>query len=609
MTCRIEDHALIGNTRTAALVGSDGCIDWLCLPRFDSDACFASLLGDHDNGCWRIAPAGAVRSTRRRYRDGSLVLETEFVTDTGAARIVDCMPTWDGRTDVVRIVEGIRGTVAMSMELVIRFGYGSIVPWVRRTDGELIAMAGPHALILRCDVETRGEDMRTVADFDISEGQWREFVLTHFESHEERPLPIEAGASIRESERWWRDWSDRCTYDGEWPDMVRRSLITLKALTYSPTGGMVAAPTTSLPEHIGGIRNWDYRYCWLRDATFTLYALLLGGYREEARDWREWLVRAAAGRPQDLQILYGVAGERRVPEFELPWLAGYEDSRPVRVGNAATRQLQLDVYGEVMDALHLARGAGIATDPHVWRIQRAILDFLESGWDDPDNGIWEIRGDRQHFTHSRVMCWVAMDRAIKGAERFGLDGPVDDWRTLRDRIHYDVCRNGFDADRNSFVQHYGTSEVDASLLMIPLVGFLPPTDPRVTGTVDAIERDLVHDGLVLRYRTESGVDGLPEGEGFFLPCSFWYVDNLSLVGRRDEALPIFERLIGLCNDVGLIAEEYDPLSNRMLGNFPQALTHVALINAARNLSRGLEGPAEERPRGEPPPEHATHPSD
>jgi GH15 family glucan-1,4-alpha-glucosidase len=607
MACRIEDHALIGNTRTAALIGSDGCMDWLCLPRFDSDACFASLLGDRSNGCWLLAPAGEIRSRRRTYREGTLILETEFVTDSGAVRLIECMPTWSGRTDIVRIVEGIRGRVPMRMELVIRFDNGSIVPWVHREHGALVATAGPHTLLLRCDVETHGEDMRTVADFEISAGQWREFVLTYHPSHEDRPLPVEAAASVVEAERWWCHWSSLSTYDGQWPEMVHRSLITLKALTYSPTGGIVAAPTTSLPECIGGVRNWDYRYCWLRDATFTLYALLLAGYRDEARAWREWLVRAAAGRPGDLQILYGLSGERRVPEFEVPWLAGYENSAPVRIGNAAANQFQLDVYGEVMDALHLARGAGIDAEPHVWRIQRAILDFLESNWEQPDNGIWEVRGGRRHFTHSRVMSWVAVDRAIKDIERFDLDGPVDDWRKLRDRIHADVCENGFDADANSFVQFYGSKELDASLLMIPLVGFLPPGDDRVRGTVDALQRGLVHDGLVLRYRTAAHVDGLPPGEGYFLPCSFWLVDNLSLLGRRDEALAIFERLLDLCNDVGLIAEEYDPFEKRMLGNFPQALTHVALINAATNLSRGREGPAEDRARAEPPPGQALGP--
>ncbi|HUF69613.1 MAG TPA: glycoside hydrolase family 15 protein [Longimicrobiales bacterium] len=595
MGCRIEDHALIGNTRTAALVGNDGCMDWLCLPRFDSPACFASLLGDHENGCWRISPAIEARTVRRSYRDGTLVLDTEFHTGSGAFRVIDCMPPWPGRTDIVRVVEGLSGRVPVRMELVIRYGNGSIVPWVRNENGSLIATAGPDTLIFRSDVPTHGEDHRTCAEFEITEGQRQDFVLTYMASHEARPLPIDPDASIAETERWWREWMAHCTYDGEWPDMVRRSLMTLKALTYSPTGGIVAAPTTSLPELIGGVRNWDYRYCWLRDATFTLYALLLGGYREEAREWREWLVRAAAGRPHDLQILYGLAGERHVPEFEVPWLDGYEGSRPVRVGNAAAGQFQLDVYGEVMDTLHLARAAGLDAQPHVWRIQRSILDFLESNWERPDNGIWEMRGDPKHFTHSRVMAWVAVDRGIKGVERFGLDGPLDQWRALRSRIHDDVCRNGYDADANTFVQQYGSKELDASLLMIPLVGFLPPDSRRVHGTTEAIERSLVYDGgLVLRYRTDLTIDGLPPGEGYFLPCSFWLVDNLAMMGRRDEALATFERLLDLCNDVGLIAEEYDPAEKRMLGNFPQALTHVALINAARNLSSAAGGPAEER---------------
>jgi len=602
MACRIEDYALIGNTRTAALVGKDGSIDWLCMPRFDSDACFAGLLGDDDNGCWRIGPADGAKAGRRAYREGSLLLETEFETGTGAVRMLDCMPPWNGRSDVVRVIECTRGRVAMRMDLVIRFGNGAVVPWVRKEDGALIATAGPDTVILRSDVPTQGEDLRTGAEFEIAEGQRLDFVLSWLPSHEPRPLPVDPDASVEQTELWWRRWSDQCTYEGEWADVVRRSLITLKALTYSPTGGIVAAPTTSLPEQIGGVRNWDYRYCWLRDATFSLYALLLGGYRDEARAWREWLVRAAAGQPQDLQILYGLAGERRVPEFELPWLSGYEGSTPVRVGNEAAGQFQLDVYGEVMDALHLARAAGIEAQPHVWRIQCAILDFLESNWERPDNGIWEMRGPRQHFTHSKVMAWVAVDRAIKGVERFGVDGPVDRWRSLRSGIHDDVCRNGFDADRNAFVQRYGSKELDASLLMLALVGFLPPDDARVRGTVDAIQQDLVQDGLVLRYRTEQNVDSLPPGEGCFLPCTFWLIDNLAIMGRRDEALPIFERLLALCNDVGLISEEYDPGSGRLLGNFPQALTHVALINAARNLSRAAGGPAEDRAHAEPPPE-------
>jgi GH15 family glucan-1,4-alpha-glucosidase len=604
MACRIEDYALIGNTRTAGLVGVDGSIDWLCLPRFDADACFAGLLGDEDNGFWRVGPADGSRASHRAYREGSLLLETGFQTGSGAVRLLDCMPPWNGRSDVVRIVECVRGRVSMRMDLVIRFGNGSVVPWVRKEDGVLIATAGPDTVMLRSDVPTQGEDLRTHAEFEISEGQRLDFVLTWVPSHERRPLPVDPDASVEETERWWRRWSDPCTYEGEWADIVKRSLITLKALTYSPTGGIVAAPTTSLPEQIGGVRNWDYRYCWLRDATFTLYALLLGGYREEARAWREWLVRAAAGQPGDLQILYGLSGERRVPEFELPWLSGYEGSTPVRVGNAAAGQFQLDVYGEVMDALHLARGAGIEAEPHVWRIQRAILDFLESNWERPDNGIWEMRGPQQHFTHSKVMAWVAVDRGIKGIERFGVDGPIDRWRTLRSRIHDDVCRNGFDAEANTFVQRYGSKELDASLLMIALVGFLPPEDPRVRGTVDAIQRQLVEEGLVLRYRTELNLDALPPGEGCFLPCTFWLIDNLALLGRRDEALPMFERLLDLCNDVGLISEEYDPASGRLLGNFPQALTHVALINAARNLSSAAGGPAEERAHGEPPPEAA-----
>jgi GH15 family glucan-1,4-alpha-glucosidase len=584
MPLPIEDYALIGDCHTAALVGRDGSIDWLCFPRFDSGACFAALLGEARHGRWLIAPAGEARQVRRRYRDNTLILETEFETNEGAVRIIDSMPPSSERWDIVRIVEGLRGQVAMRLELIIRFDYGSIVPWVRKPDHTLLATAGPHTLELHTGVDIRGENMTSVAKFSVSKGQRTPFVLNYRPSHEATTAAIDPEQALEQAERSWREWSDRCTYRGRWRDAVVRSLITLKALTYAPTGGVIAAPTTSLPEQSGGVRNWDYRYCWLRDATFTLNALLLAGYQEEAVAWGEWLLRAAAGRPQDLQILYSVTGERRLDEFELTWLPGYHGAAPVRVGNAASKQFQLDVYGEVMDTLHLARCAGLNPEPHSWQIQLVLLKFLESHWQHPDEGIWEIRGPRRHFTHSKVMAWVAFDRAVKAVERFGLDGPLDHWRSVRNAIHAQVCAAGFDAKRNTFVQYYESKHLDASLLLIPLVGFLPPDDPRVRGTVEAIERELVVDGLVLRYLSASNVDGLPPGEGVFLPCSFWLADNLALIGRRQEAEALFERLLALRNDLGLLSEEYDPRSGHMLGNFPQALTHMALINTARLLT-------------------------
>ena len=592
----IEDYALIGNTRTAALVGRNGSIDWYCPPRFDAPACFAALVGTRDNGRWRIAPAGHVRRVRRRYRDHTLVLETEFTASHGSVRVVDCMPLWPGRTDIVRIVEGLSGTTTMNLELVIRFGYGVVIPWVRRVDGLLLATAGPDSLMLTADVEVRGKDFTSVAHFTVARGQRLSFVLTHFSSHESVPLPIDAEAAVAATEQTWRNWCAQCTYDGRWNDAVDRSLITLKALTYAPTGGIVAAPTTSLPEAIGGVRNWDYRYSWPRDSTFTLYALLLSGYREEARSWRQWLLRAAAGRPEDLQTVYGLAGERDLREVELPWLRGYMGSRPVRVGNGASRQRQLDIYGEVIDALHLGRRAGLDPDADTWRLERVLLSFIESAWREPDQGLWEMRGEAQHFTHSKLMTWVAFDRAIHAATLYGLDAPLERWRKLRAKIRADILRHGFDTKRGTFVQHYGSKDVDASLLLIPIVGFLKPDDPRVRGTLRAIEQNLVVDGLVARYGTGTGVDGLPPGEGAFLPCSFWLADGLNLVGRRAEANALFERLLALRNDVGLLAEEYDPHAKCALGNFPQALTHVALVNTARNLSR-RGGPAEHRSRG------------
>ena len=585
MPLRIEDYALIGDCHTAALVGRDGSIDWLCLPRFDSGACFAALLGDPSHGRWLIAPAGEVVGTRRRYRDHTLILETEFETSEGAVRIIDCMPLSDERWDVLRIVEGVRGRVPMHMELVIRFDYGSIVPWVRRSGDALFAIAGPDGVELRTPVAVQGENMKTVARFEVRAGERIPFTLNYRPSYEASQPATDPELLLEKTERQWHEWSARCAYDGQWHDAVVRSLITLKALTFAPTGGIVAAPTTSLPEQQGGVRNWDYRYCWLRDATFTLNAMLLAGYQEEAVAWREWLLRAVAGRPQDLQTLYSVTGERRLDEYELSWLPGYGGAAPVRIGNAASTQFQLDVYGEVMDTLHLARAAGLEPEPTAWRIQVELLDFLESGWRQPDEGIWEVRGPRLHFTHSKVMAWVAFDRAIKDAEKFSLAGPVARWKELRDEIHAEVCTRGFDARRNTFVQSYDSQYLDASVLLIPQVGFLPPDDPRVRGTVEAIERHLVVDGgLVLRYSTATAIDALPEGEGAFLPCSFWLADGLVLIGRRAEGEALFERLIALSNDLGLLAEEYDPHERRMLGNFPQALTHMALINTARLLS-------------------------
>ena len=586
MAAPIEDYALIGDTHTAGLVSREGSIDWLCLPRFDSPACFAALLGDRSNGRWLLAPAGGVQEVRRRYQGDSLVLETEYRTDDGVVRVIDCMPPRHRDPDVARVVEGIKGRVRMRMDLTIRFDYGSIVPWVRREGGALHAVAGPDSVWLRTPVPVWGENWTTLADFTVAEGERAPFMLTWHASHRPAPRRIDPVRALGDTEAWWGEWASGVDYAGGWQDAVIRSLLTLKALTYTPTGGIVAAPTTSLPEQLGGVRNWDYRYCWLRDATFTLSALMLAGLAEEAKAWREWLMRAVAGQPRQMQILYGVAGERRITEQELDWLAGYEGSRPVRVGNAAVNQFQLDVYGEVMDTLHLGRHIGLESDETAWDFQRALLEFLESNWREPDEGIWEIRGPRRHFTHSKVMAWVALDRAIKTVELLGHDGPVDRWRGIRRELHDEVCREGYDSERDTFVQYYGADHLDASLLQIPLVGFLPPDDPRVKGTVAAIQRELMVDGLVQRYPPEGSpsVDGLPPGEGTFLACTFWLADNLALMGRRDEALAIFERLLTLRNDVGLLAEQYDPASGRQLGNFPQAFSHVALVNTANYLS-------------------------
>jgi GH15 family glucan-1,4-alpha-glucosidase len=596
MPLPIEGYALIGDTQTAALVGLDGSIDWLCFPRFDSPACFAALLGDEGHGHWSLRPVGHVRRATRRYRDRTLVLETELTTDTGTVRIVDCMPIRGRDPDVVRVVECVSGRVAMRMDLVIRFDYGSVLPWVRRHDGRLLAVAGPDALSLFTPVRTHGERMTTVAEFELHKGDRVPFVLTWHPSHVRAPAHVDPFQAVADTEAWWMGWADACTVGGRWKDVALRSLITLKALTYEPTGGIVAAVTTSLPEKLGGVRNWDYRYCWVRDATFTLFSLMLGGYQREAEAWRDWLLRAVAGSPEQMQIMYGPRGERRLVEQELDWLPGYEGSRPVRIGNAAARQFQLDVYGEVMDSLHQARTIGIDPDPYSWDLQRALMDFLESNWREADEGIWEVRGGRRHFTHSKVMAWVAFDRAVKSVDQLGLDGPVHRWRAARREVHQEVCREGYDPARNTFTQSYGSKDLDASLLMIATVGFLPPDDPRVAGTVAAIERELCRDGFVMRYPAdEGGVDGLPAGEGVFLPCSFWLADNMALAGRDDDATAMFERLLGVANDVGLLSEEYDLDNRRLVGNFPQAFTHVALVNTAHNLTRAA-GPARQRPQ-------------
>jgi GH15 family glucan-1,4-alpha-glucosidase len=584
----IEDYGLIGDLQSAALVSRHGCIDWLCLPRFDSGAVFAALVGTPENGHWTVQPEGEFRSPGRRYRGDTLVLETDFETPSGAARLLDFMPPRETKPDVVRIVEGVRGRVDMRMELVLRFDYGSIVPWVRNLDGTLLAIAGPEAMSLRTPIALEGRNLRTFASFSVKEGERVPFVLTWCPSNEPLPDPVDAETALEDTLSFWDEWAAMCTYQGEWHDAVHRSLLTLKALTYAPTGGIVAAPTTSLPEAIGGVRNWDYRYCWLRDATLTLLAFVRAGYLEEAEAWRDWLLRAIAGSPEDLQIMYGVAGERRLVELELPWLAGYEGSVPVRVGNAACRQLQLDVYGEIVDALHSARRKGLEASDDAWALARKTFDWLESGWRQEDEGIWEVRGPRRHFTHSKVMAWVAFDRAVKTVERLDREGPVERWRAIRSEIKEDVLRSGYDADRGAFVQYYGSDRLDASLLLMPLVGFLPAKDPRVLGTVEAIERELLRDGFVERYRADEenvDVDGLPPGEGVFLPCSFWLAAVRAQQGRIDAAVELYERLLSLRNDLGLLAEEYDPERERFVGNFPQAFTHLTLVETAFTLTR------------------------
>jgi GH15 family glucan-1,4-alpha-glucosidase len=594
--------------QSAALVGKDGSIDWLCLPRFDSPACFAALLGDGRNGHWQLAPAPGpdadAAEVRRSYQGDTLILQTGWQTASGTARVIDFMPRRDGQPPVlVRIVEGVHGSVEMDCVLRLRFDYGKIVPWVRRIDGSINGIAGPDAIWLRTPVRLNGRDMAHKATFTVSAGERVPFTLTWMPSYGGPPDPVDAGESLAAARRYWDDWVARCTYKGQYREAVIRSLITLKALTFEPTGGIVAAATTSLPEDIGGVRNWDYRYCWLRDATITLEALIRTGYTEEAKSWRLWLGRAVAGDPADVQIMYGVGGERRLSEWEAGWLPGYEGSAPVRIGNAAVAQRQLDVYGEVIDALFLGFRAGLPFDRHTWALQRALLGFLEKHWDEPDEGIWEIRGPRQHFVHSKVMAWVAFDRAVKAVEE-GMPGPAARWSELRDRIHKEICEKGYDQARGTFTQYYGSAELDGALLLIPEVGFLPPDDPRVVSTVDTIYRELVNDGLVLRYRLPGGesgqaVDGLPGGEGAFLACSFWLANALDLTGRTDDAVELFERLLALRNDVGLLSEEYDPRLGRLVGNTPQAFSHVPLIQTALNLE-SHEGQHCRRPAGRSP---------
>jgi GH15 family glucan-1,4-alpha-glucosidase len=587
MAERIEDYALIGDCETAALVSRGGSIDWLCWPRFDSDACFAALLGSRDHGRWLISPLDPSPRISRRYRGATLILETTFETEDGAVKLIDFMPLRDGRSDVVRIITGERGQVRMHTELILRFGYGAIVPWVTRLpDGGIRAVAGPDMILLCSSVELRGENLTTVADFTVGAGETVSFILTHAPSHLPAPKAVHPQSALKITEQFWNDWTKPSRSDRFCPEPVLRSLITLKALTYAPTGGIVAAPTTSLPECIGGERNWDYRFCWLRDATMTLFAFMSANYFQEAHDWVSWLARAVAGSPEQIQIMYGIAGERRLTEWQVPWLPGYENSQPVRIGNDAHRQLQLDVYGEVMGAFHLARRGGVTASETAWDLQLALLRQLENVWREPDESIWEVRGPRRHFTFSKVMAWLAFDRAIKDAEKFGLPGPAEHWKLLRAEIHDEVCRRGYSEELGSFVQAYDGKELDASLLLLvlPELGFLPPQDPRVRGTVEAVERTLMVDGFVLRYVTENGADGLPPGEGAFLACSFWLVDAYTVIGRYDDAEKLFDRLLGVRNEVGLLSEEYDPRMGRLVGNFPQAFSHVALIVSAFRLA-------------------------
>jgi len=583
---RLESYGMIGDMQTAAIVGDNGSIDWLCLPRFDSEACFAALLGEPKHGCWKIEPAEAPIRHDQSYRTDTLILETEFETATGVARLIDFMPTKNSKCEVIRIVEGVRGYVDFRMRLAIRLDTGRTIPWVEHFDGGITAVGGPDALIFKSDVPTRGEDMMTVAEFRVAAGERKTFVLSWHPSHEKAPKLSDPVKALERTEKFWRKWVSRCTYRGEWREAVVRSLITLKALTFAPTGGMVAAPTTSLPEQLGGVRNWDYRFCWVRDATFTLLSFMEAGYTEEAVAWSNWLLRAVGGDPAQLQILYGTAGERRLPEIELSYLPGYENSRPVRIGNAAADQFQLDIYGEIMDAMHVLRKMGIPTAADSWNLQRHLVEFVAKNWAEADEGIWEIRGPRRHFTHSKVMAWLAMDRAVKAVEDFGLEGDVKRWRSVRQAIHDSVCRQGYNVSCKAFTQFYGSDRLDASILMMPLVGFLPVSDERVASTIEAIQREIMTNGLVYRYHPETSgsVDGLPPGEGAFLPCTFWLVDCLDLMGRNEEARALFKNLLSLRTRLGLLSEEYDPKFGRLVGNFPQAFSHVALVNSAHNLA-------------------------
>jgi GH15 family glucan-1,4-alpha-glucosidase len=594
MPSPIEDYAMIGDRHTAALVSRGGSIDWLCLPRFDSGACFAALLGGPEHGRWLVSPLDGQARVKRAYREGTLVLDTTFEDGRGAVTLTDCMPLRDGGPPrLVRVVRGIRGRFRMRTELVIRFDYGSVVPWVRKSGHGMVAIAGPDALYFESDVPLHGEDFKTVGEFEMSEGQSVTLSLTWQKSHLPRPPRIDIAALIVETQRRWETWATRCTYTGPWRGLVLQSLVTLAGLSDTMTGGIVAAPTTSLPESVHGVRNWDYRYCWLRDATFTLMALVANGFHDEARAWREWLLRAVAGDPSKLQILYAVDGRRRIDEQEIPWLPGYDGAKPVRVGNAASEQRQLDVYGEVLDSTYQCRHLGLESEHDSGDLMEKLLEFLETRWVEPDEGIWEMRGPQRQFTHSKVMAWLAFDRGVRLVQEFGSSGPVERWRALRSTIHDDVCRSGFDAERGAFVQYYGSKRLDASLLMIPLVGFLPASDARVQGTARAIEAHLLDRGLVRRYDNHPDIDGLPDGEGVFLPCSFWLADNWALMGRTEDARRLFERLGGLCNDVGLLSEEYDVNTGHLAGNFPQAFSHVSLVNTAHNLSHP-SGPAHKR---------------
>lgn len=598
MSQRIEDYALIGDCETAALVGRDGSIDWLCWPAFDSDACFAAILGTPKNGRWLVAPAEDVIAVSRHYLGDTLILETRFETKGGTVALVDFMPPRGEASDIVRLVRGVSGTVKMRMELVIRFGFGVGIPWVRRIDHSLLAVAGQDMTVLRTPAETRGEDLTTVSDFEVKEGETVPFVLTYGPSHLDPPGPIDPERALQETEKFWQDWCSHCTRDGDYHDLIVRSLITLKALTFGPTGGIVAAPTTSLPEKLGGSRNWDYRFCWLRDATFTLLALMNAGYTEEALAWHNWLLRAAAGSPSNMQIMYGIWGQRRLLEWEASWLSGYEGALPVRVGNAAHAQLQLDVYGELIDVFHQSRMAKLKLDDEAtWALECAVLRHLAEVWDQPDHGIWERRGQPKHYVFSKVMTWVAFDRAIKSAETFGLKAPLLHWCTLREAIHRDVCNRGFDAEEGTFVESYGSKLLDASVLLIPGVGFLPAEDPRIRGTIAAVERHMMREGFVLRHDPRELPPGRPPLEGAFLACSLWLADAYVLSGDLDKAQSLFDRVVGIANDVGLLAEEYDSTARRQTGNFPQALTHIALVNTAHNLSaarQGSEKPAMQR---------------